>query len=85
MVKIEVTDEVHAPSNPNRPRNQVAYAHLAGRDGKAQPHPERVFIPLWREDKPFAAGLYTLAPQSVYADKWRSLALTPKLVPIAAR
>jgi Helix-destabilising protein len=85
MIRIEVTAEVTAATAPNRPRNQLAYAYVIGRDGKPLPHPERVFLPVWRDDAPTAPGFYTLAPQSVYADKHRSLALTPKLVPIAAR
>lgn len=85
MVKIEVTAEVIPPTAPKRPRNQVAFAFLADRNGKPQPHPEKVFVPIWDDQQPYAPGLYTLAPQSVYADKWRSLALTPKLVAIAAR
>lgn len=85
MIRIEVTDEVIPSTSEKRPSKQVAYGHFLGRDGKPLPHPERIYIPLWSGDKPYTVGSYTLAPQSIYADKWRELALSPKLVPVATR
>lgn len=84
MIRIDVTAEVIPASAPKRPNKQVAYAYLAGRDGKALPHPEKVFLPVWGDQQPHAPGSYTLAPQSFFADKWRELALSPKLVPVSA-
>lgn len=85
MIKIEVTAEVIPPSGEKRPSKQVAYGHFLGKDGKPQPHPERIHIPVWQGQEPYAPGTYTLAPQSVYPDKWRELALSPKLLPVATR
>lgn len=86
MVKIELTAEYFAPSKEGRPGNQVGYVQLAGRDGKLEPHPRRFTYPIWEKDgeKPRPAGLYTLAPGSVYVDRFGSLALAPKLVPLPA-
>lgn len=84
MVRIEVTAEVIPASAPNRPSKQVAYAYLTAKDGTPRPHPERIVVPIWSDSKPYAPGQYTLAPASVTADKYRELALSPKLVALPA-
>jgi hypothetical protein len=85
MIKIEVTAEVIAPSKENRPRKQVAYAYTLSADGKPNAHPEKTFIALWNGQNPYPVGTYTLAPQSIYLDRFRELTLSPKLQPVAAR
>jgi len=84
MIKIEVTAEVLEATGPKRPRNQVVYAYHLSKDGKPQPHPVRTLVPLWSEDQPYAPGNYTLAPQSVYTDRFGNFALAPKLVALAS-
>lgn len=88
MVRIELTAEFF-PGRPGkdgkqRPGNQVGYVTVIGRDGKPEPHPRRFLFPIWEKDgeRPLDAGQYTLAPGSVYVDRFSSLALAPKLVPL---
>jgi hypothetical protein len=84
MVRIEVTAEI-VPARGKVPAKQVIYAHLRNQDGTPQLHPRRMVVALWDGQSPYAAGAnYTLAPESVYADKWDSFGITPKLVPIPA-
>lgn len=65
-----------------KPREQTIWAHTLGKDGKPQPHPVRARHTLWEGDQPLAVGTYTLAPQSVFVDRFGGLALAPKLVAV---
>ncbi len=83
MIRVEFTDEV-LPGRGKIPAKQVVYAHLRNKVGTAAPHPRRMVVALWQGEQPYQAGdHYTLAPESLYADKWDSFAVAPKLVVIS--
>jgi hypothetical protein len=83
MIRVEVTEEV-LPGRGKIPAKQVVYAHLRNKDGTLPPHPRRMVVPLWEGEQPYKAGAhYTLAPESLYADKWDSFAVAPKLVVVS--
>jgi hypothetical protein len=84
-IRLDVTAELIPASGPKRPAKQVCYGHFCGKDGKPLPHPQQVLLPIWDGQQPYPVGTYTLAPQSFYPDKWRELALSPKLVAVATR
>jgi len=65
------------------PREQTVWAYTLDRDGKPLPHPQRAKITLWDGDEVLKPGSYTLAPQSIYVDKYGAFALAPKVVAIA--
>lgn len=92
MIKVEVkSTEVVTKSGvsarTNKPysiREQVAvYAFLFDRDGRANPYPTRVTISLRDEQEPYPVGLYTLAPESFYVDRFNALSLGLVLRPMA--
>lgn len=66
------------------PREQMVYAYLMDKEGKPKPHPVEAKVTLWDDDKPLAIGMHTLAPQSIYIDKYGAFALAPKVVPVAS-
>ncbi|MDL1889327.1 helix-destabilizing protein [Nitrospirales bacterium NOB] len=91
MINIEVkSTEVSTKSGfsarNNKPysiREQVAvYAFLHDREGKPNPYPTRISITLRDEQDPYPVGLYTLAPESLYADRFSQLSLGPVLRPL---
>jgi hypothetical protein len=90
MVKISVESvdvtqrEGTTKSGKAKPREQTIWVHTLSKDGKSQPHPVRARHTLWDGDQPLPVGSYTLAPQSVFVDRFGGIALAPKLVPIAA-
>jgi len=82
---VEITQrEGTTKSGKALPREQTIYAHVLGKDGKPQPHPVRARHTLWEGDQPLAVGTYTLAPQSVFVDRFGGLALAPKLVAVTS-
>jgi len=89
MIKIAVesTDVIRRDGKTKNgkdfPREQTVYAYTFDKSGKAKPHPEAAKITLWDNDQPLAVGTYTLAPGSVYIDRYGALALAPKLVAVA--
>lgn len=61
---------------------QTAWAHFVGRDGTANPYPERITLNLDRDNPvPYAEGSYTLAPSSFYKGSFDQLEVSPRLVP----
>lgn len=66
------------------PREQIVWAHTLDQAGKPKPHPTEAKLTLWDEDQPLPPGQYTLAPQSIYIDKYGAFALAPKPAPLAA-
>lgn len=84
---IEVTTKSGVSARNNKPysiREQVAvYAFLHDRDGKPNPYPTRISITLRDEQEPYPVGFYTLAPESLYADRFSQLSLGPVLRPMA--
>jgi len=85
MIRLEFTSDVIPPRSPKGPRNQVAYLFQLSRDGKPLPHPTLCHIPLWDNQQPMAAGLYSLAPQAIYVDRRLNVSVDPKqAVPVAS-
>lgn len=91
MIRIEVkTDAVNVKSGtstrtgkPYSIREQEAWAHVLGRDGKPQPYPVSVVLPLGDDQPPYPPGQYTLDPTCLYVDRFRSLTLSKaRLMPI---
>ena len=82
-IKIEVsTDAVITRSGisarTNKPysiREQEAYAHTVDRDGVISKYPQRIKITLGDNQAPYPPGLYTVAPESFYVDRFDSLSL----------
>lgn len=66
------------------PREQTVWAYIQGKDGKPLPHPVQAKITLWDEDQPLKPGQYTLAPESIYVDRYGAFALAPKPVAVNA-
>lgn len=82
---IEVSQREGTTKNGKaKPREQTIWAHTLDKSGKQQPHPTRARLTLWENDQPLAVGTYTLAPQSIFVDRFGGLALAPKLVAVAA-
>lgn len=64
---------------------QGVYAFLHDRDGKQSPYPTRISVTLRDEQEPYSVGMYTLAPESLYADRFNQLSLGPVLRPIPGK
>jgi hypothetical protein len=90
MVKITVESvditqrEGSMKNGKAKPREQTIWVHTLTKDGKPQPHPVRGRHTLWEGDVPLVVGTYTLAPQSIFVDRFGGLAIAPTLVPVAS-
>jgi hypothetical protein len=58
---------------------QEGYAFVADRDGKAKNYPDACKFTFDDLTKVYQPGVYTLAPGSIWVDKFGSLNLSPKL------
>jgi hypothetical protein len=61
---------------------QTIYCHTADQTGQALPFPEKTEIILEKGAAAFAAGEYTLLPNSLFVDRDGRLAVAPKLTPL---
>lgn len=93
MLKIEVMSEyVHNKSGTSAKngraysiREQEAWAHMFGRDGKPSPHPQAIKLTLDDDQpNPYPLGLYTLDPASLYVDRFGQLSIRARLRPLPA-
>lgn len=87
MIRIEVTDETitvrKVPKNRGNPDpndcwlfySQSAYAYMVQPNGQLGPHPEKINIAMQHDQKPWPAGNYSLAPQSLWKNKYGELDL----------
>jgi hypothetical protein len=81
MIRIEIksTDTntkegVSAKSQkPYKIVEQAAYAHLFDESGQPKPYPTEITVTLDDGAKPYAAGMYTLLPQSVQSGAYGRL------------
>lgn len=96
MIKIEVASEevTTRQSRKSDPRTnqpyvfheQEAFAFVAGRDGQPQRYPQRIRITLDDRQDAYKPGLYVLAPESVYVDRFGGLSLGRVVLrPMAAK
>lgn len=91
MIKIEVKSEAvqtkqGTSSRTHKPysiREQEAYAFFLDRDGNPQPYPQRVRLTLDDGAFPYPVGNYTLAPESLFADRYDQISIRAKLRPMA--
>lgn len=65
-------------------REQEAWAFLCDRDGKPQPHPQRIKLTLADEQAPYNPGLYQLDPSSIFVGDFSQLNIRARLRPLAA-
>jgi len=89
-IKIEVSNEtvevrsgVSAKTGkPYSMREQEAYAHTVSRDGSAQKYPQRIKITLGDQQPAYPVGIYTVAAESFFVDRFDSLSLGLVLRPL---
>jgi hypothetical protein len=87
MLRIEVpADSVRQITSKNGKAYtlQSGYVHTFSRNGQLHPHPVRAEWFIDRDEQPAPAGVYLLAPASIYVDRQGRLAVAPKLVPAPA-
>jgi hypothetical protein len=87
MLKIEVpADSVRQITSKDGKAYtlQSGYVHVLSADGKPQPHPVRAEWFVGRNEQPAGAGVYLLAPASIYIDRSGRFGVAPKLVPVPA-
>lgn len=66
-------------------REQEAWMYGIGRDGKQQPHPQKIKLTLDDDQKdPYPLGTYTLDPASLYVDRFGQIAIRARLRAVAA-
>lgn len=88
MLKITIiSTAVHTKSGigknglPYEIREQAAWIHLVGEDGKAHPYPTGMMLMLEKQNPPYAIGDYILHPSSIQSGRFGSLQIKPLLVP----
>jgi len=92
MIKIEVAsttfNEKHGTSGKGKPysiKEQDAYAHVLGEDGKAAKYPVACKLPLEPDQVPYPLGFYTIDPRAVFVGDFGRLGLgRVRLTPIKA-
>lgn len=91
MIKIEIESaEVKSKSGvsartgkPYSMREQKGYAYTTDQTGKPNKYPSTLTLTLRDEQPPYQPGLYTLAPASLYTNKFDQLEISPVLIPIS--
>lgn len=63
-------------------REQEAWMFGYGRDGKPQPHPQKIKLTLDDDQPPYEIGNYTLDPSSIYVDRFGQIAIRARLRPL---
>ena len=92
MVKIEIESaETKTKSGvsartgkPYSMREQRGYVYVIGSEGKPNRHPSPLVFTLRDEQPAYAPGFYTLAPESLYTNKFDQLEVFPVLLPMTA-
>jgi len=64
-------------------REQEAWMFGYGRDGKQQPHPQKIKITLDDDQNPYEVGTYQIDPASLYVDRFGQVAIRVRLRQIA--
>lgn len=90
MIKIEITtpsfEEKRGTSartgKPYSIREQEAWAFLCDREGKPQPHPQRIKVTLDDQQAPYNPGLYQLDPSSIFVGDFAQLNIRARLRPL---
>lgn len=92
MIKIEVeTAQVHERTGTSsktgkayRIREQEAWGYFHDADGLVQRHPQKIRIALGDEQPPYQPGVYHLAPESLYPDRFGHVSCRARLKAVAA-
>lgn len=90
MIKVEInsaTFDVKSGTSartgkPYSIREQEGWAFLADRDGKSQPHPQRIKLTLGDDQQPYQPGLYQLDPSSIFVGDFAQLNIRARLRPL---
>jgi len=64
-------------------REQEAWMFGYGRDGKPQPHPQKIKLTLDDDQNPYEVGTYQIDPASLYVDRFGQVAIRVRLRSIA--
>lgn len=64
-------------------REQEAWMFGYGRDGKPQPHPQKIKLTLDDDQQPYEVGTYQIDPASLYVDRFGQVAIRVRLRAIA--
>jgi len=64
-------------------REQEAWMFGYGRDGKPQPHPQKIKLTLDDDQNPYEVGTYQIDPASLYVDRFGQVAIRVRLRAIA--
>lgn len=64
-------------------REQEAWLFGYGRDGKPQPHPQKIKLTLDDDQQPYEIGMYQIDPSSLYVDRFGQVAIRVRLRAIA--
>mgnify|MGYP003377867660 CR=1 FL=1 len=92
MIKIEIeTADTKTKSGvsartgkPYSMREQRGYAYTVDQNGKPNKYPSTLTLTLRDDQAPYQPGFYTLAPASLYTNKFDQLEISPVLMPLAA-
>ncbi len=87
MIKVEIADsrvdvKQGTSSRTGKPysiREQEGWGYFFDVEGKPHPHPMRVRLTLEDSQEPYAPGTYTLAPESLYADRFGQISIRARL------
>jgi len=66
-------------------REQEAWGYFFDMQGQPHPHPMRVRLTLDDTQQPYAPGVYTLAPESFYVDRFGQISIRARLKPADAK
>lgn len=92
MIKIEISSASFDAKNGVSARTGKAYsireqegwAFLTDRDGKPQPHPQRIKLTLADDQPPYNPGVYQLDPSSIFVGDFAQLNIRARLRPLQA-
>lgn len=92
MIKIEVeSPQIQERSGTSsktgkayRIREQEAWGYFHDADGRVQRHPQKIRIALGDEQPPYQPGIYQLAPESFYPDRFGQVSCRVRLKAVAA-
>lgn len=89
MLKITITSTAiqtksgtsNKTGKPYEIREQAAWIHLVGEDGKPHPYPTQMMLMLEKNQHPHGLGDYILHPSSIQSGRFGSLQIKPLLLP----
>ncbi len=92
MIQIKIEDvavetKAGTSSKTGKPfsiREQTGWGFFFDQHGKPHPHPMRIRLTLDDQAAPYPVGTYTLAPESLYPDRFGQITIRAKLRPLAA-